>query len=492
MSTVEFRVPFGRILCANTRMKRPPKTRDESEVNASKRAENEHRRALERANARLELLARAGEVLASPLEMEATLQGVADLAVPHFADWCLVDFLEKDTLRRVAVAHGDEYETTSSGEIEWIDSRGCRHPVRPHARHGTSRVALSGKSELLPFVDEAVRRELARDQAHGEMLCALQINSLLSVPMCARGQIFGVLTFAACCARPNFCALDETFATELGKRMALAIDNARLLREAQIARARAETARANAETASRVKDEFLAILSHELRTPLTVAHGWLHLFRGDKLDANTKILALDAIERALATQSRLVNELIETSRIAGGTLRLEVTPLALAPILEEAIAAARERAHSKGITISLNNDRALHEGDLRDSDLRDSDLRVRGDAGRLRQIIENLLANAIKFSSGGDTISVRLEAKAGEAWLVVEDSGIGISPEFLPHVFDRFRQSEDSATRAHGGLGLGLAIARHFTELHGGTLSAYSAGIGKGATFTLSIPLLQN
>jgi len=237
---------------------------------------------------------------------------------------------------------------------------------------------------------------------------------------------------------------------------------------------RERMARAEAERANRAKDEFIATLSHELRTPLNSVLGWARLLRGGKLDAAGTRQAIEAIERGATTQAQLVDDLLDVSRIVRGTLRLDVRPVDLRGVIEAAVQTVGPAAQARDIELAVRLDpRALP---------------VAGDAGRLQQVVWNLLANAIKFTPPGGNVQVRLEPFPGATCVVVEDDGQGIAADFLPHLFERFRQADSSTTRAHGGLGLGLAIVRHLVEAHGGAVSAFSAGPGRGASFTVRLP----
>ena len=234
-------------------------------------------------------------------------------------------------------------------------------------------------------------------------------------------------------------------------------------------------ARQDAEVASRTKDEFLATLSHELRTPLTAMLGWLTILRAHKLDKKTTEHAIETIERNAKAQAQLIEDLVDISRIVGGKLNLEVVPTELMPIVDAAIEVVRPAADAKEITIDVNYDATVGP--------------VAGDASRLQQVIWNLLSNAVKFTPNGGKVSVDFRRVGGFAEVAVRDTGIGISSDFLPHVFERFRQAESSATRSHRGMGLGLAIVRHLVELHGGTVSAASDGENRGTTITIHLPL---
>ncbi|MBH8553225.1 PAS domain S-box protein [Nostocaceae cyanobacterium CENA357] len=239
--------------------------------------------------------------------------------------------------------------------------------------------------------------------------------------------------------------------------------------------AREQAARAEAEAANRMKDEFLATLSHELRTPLNAMMGWTQLLKSRKFDETTTERALETIDRNTKSLAQLIEDVLDVSRIIRGTLHLNTHPVELIPILQAAIDTVRPAADAKEIRIECKFDQTVGV--------------VMGDANRLQQVVWNLLSNAVKFTSKEGIVTLQLERIDSRVQIRVSDTGGGIAPEFLPHVFERFRQADSSTTRSHGGLGLGLAIVRHLVELHGGTVSAESPGIGQGATFIVNLPM---
>lgn len=239
--------------------------------------------------------------------------------------------------------------------------------------------------------------------------------------------------------------------------------------------AQEQMARAEAEGANRLKDEFLATVSHELRTPLNAIIGWSHMLRNDGLDEATAARALETIERNAKSQAQLIEDILDVSRVITGKLRLNVGLVDAASIINAAIDCVQLAADSKGIELEVTLSPAARH--------------VSGDPGRLQQVVWNLLSNAIKFTPSGGRVAVRLERVNSTVQISVSDTGEGISPDFLPFIFDRFRQADGTSTRRHGGLGLGLAIVRHLVELHGGTVQADSHGAGHGATFTIRLPL---
>jgi signal transduction histidine kinase len=235
-----------------------------------------------------------------------------------------------------------------------------------------------------------------------------------------------------------------------------------------------QKAREQAEAANRAKDEFLATVSHELRTPLTSILGWARLLRSEAIDKEAFTRGLDTIERNAKSQAKLIEDILDVSRIISGKLRIEVRAIDLVPIIEMAVDAVRPAAEARSINIQLSLDPCVRL--------------LRGDPNRLQQVVWNLLSNAVKFTDSGGEIHVQLKQSDAHAKIIVSDNGKGINSDFLPFVFDRFSQAEAHITRRHGGLGLGLAIVRHLVEMHGGAISVESPGEGQGATFTVELP----
>jgi signal transduction histidine kinase len=262
-----------------------------------------------------------------------------------------------------------------------------------------------------------------------------------------------------------------------------------LRREADAARAEAAAAREAAarsaaelraardaeERASRATDDIVATVSHELRTPLNLVLGWARLLRQGKLDPAAAARAMETIERSATAQAAVVDDLLDGARIARGELRLDVRPVELVPVVEAALDAVRPAATARGVRLAAV--------------LMPRAGTVSGDAGRLQQVVWNLLANAVKFTRSGGRVEVRLEPAEGHVAVRVRDTGEGIAPELLPRLFEPFRQGDGSATRAHGGLGMGLAIVRRIVEAHGGSVAAESPGPGAGSTFTVRLPV---
>ncbi|WP_211293217.1 ATP-binding protein [Brunnivagina elsteri] len=329
---------------------------------------------------------------------------------------------------------------------------------------------------------------------------SLGITAFASYPLIAGGKLFGTLGFGSV-TRSRFSQNEIGMMQAVCDQIAIAIERSRLIGSLQL---QTEQLR----EANRMKDEFLAVLSHELRSPLNVILGWAQLLRTrPNLDEAKKFQALETIERNSRAQKQLIEDLLDISRIVRGKLSLNVTSCNLVPIVEAAIDTIRIAAEAKDIEIlfsirdieweasqkvvSLNKQTHKQTQPLQ-SPIFYPKLFVTGDAERLQQVIWNLLANAIKFTNPGGEVEVKLSVEANTENLLIQvcDNGMGIKPEFMPYVFDRFRQEDSSSTRNHGGLGLGLAIVRHLVELHGGSVSVESPGMGKGSKFTVKLPLL--
>jgi len=265
-------------------------------------------------------------------------------------------------------------------------------------------------------------------------------------------------------------------ARDISPRKRAEAERDRLLESERRARREAEEASHRAEEASRLRDEFLATLSHELRTPLTAILGWAHMLRAGQLNVPDVSRVYETIERNARAQAQLVDDLLDVSRIITGKLQLDVRAVDPTVFIESAVESVRPAADAKGVGICKVIDKGLAS--------------VSGDPRRLQQVVWNLLSNAIKFTPAGGRIEIKLGRAGSGVEISVGDTGVGIAPEFLPHVFDRFRQADQRITRQHGGLGLGLSIVRHLVEMHGGTVRAESAGEGKGSTFTVLLPAL--
>ena len=396
----------------------------------------------EAAQLRLSFLAEASAALSRSLDFGATLERLVRLAVPALADYAMVECLDAEgRVEHAAAAHVDARREAL------LRAALPRGPGRATAT--AARVARTSQPLLLPDVEGAEPGPLAP-------------RSLLCVPLVAGDLTRGALTLVSTRPGRRYGPDELSLAQQLADRGAGALEHARLYGEAR--------------DANRMKDEFLATLSHELRTPLNAMLGWSRLLRSRPFDAASADRALATIERNARQQAQLVEDLLDVSRIITGKLRLDARPLELAPVVDAALDAVRLAAETKGVRLEA----ALSPG-----------ASVNGDPDRLQQVAWNLVANALKFTPAGGRVRVDLASSGSVVELSVEDDGQGIEPEFLPFVFDRFRQEESSTRRQHGGLGLGLAIVRHLVELHGGTVRAMSAGAGRGALFSVLLPAVR-
>ncbi|HMG53854.1 MAG TPA: ATP-binding protein, partial [Kofleriaceae bacterium] len=423
------------------------------DVSAKKQAED--RRAF---------LAKATATLASSLDHEVVLARIAELAVPMLADWCVVEIVEPGGAapRQLAIAHVDPAKVELARELR------VRYPPDPAASTGVPNIIRTRRSELYTEIPAELLERAAVDSDHLRILRELDLRSAMAVPIIARGEVVGVITFVYTGHARRYAEADLAFVEDLAQRAGVAIDNARLY-------AAEQHARRAADVANHAKDEFLATVSHELRTPLNAILGWANMLSSGALDEPRVHRAIETIERNAVAMAQLIEDLLDVSRIISGKLRIDVQPVDVAAIAEAALESVRPAAAAK--TISVRE--VLDTGGAR----------VMGDPTRIQQILWNLLSNAVKFTGKGGLVDVVVRRVESSVELSVRDTGRGIAPRFLPHVFEAFRQAEGGATRSHGGLGLGLAITRQLVELHGGTIEAHSAGEGAGSQFTVRLPL---
>jgi PAS domain S-box-containing protein len=406
-------------------------------------------------------LAEAGALLASSLDHRQTLPALARLAVPHMADWCSIQLFDTNgDLERVAVAHTDPHRVDLIRELE------DQYPADDN--DAARRVVRLGASEYVHELTDEMLAASSRSPHHLELIRLLGLRSWMAVPIKLDHSTIGVISFASSESGRLFEKRDVAIAEELARRLGTAIDNARLFEMTQQERRRAEEA-------SRAKDELLGVTSHELRTPLSAILGWARMLRSGHLNEEKRERALETIERNAKIQVQLVEDLLDFNRVITGKLRLALAPLEPAEVVEAAVDVIRPAADAKKVRLQV----------LLDPDAGT----LNGDAERLQQVVWNLLSNAVKFTPKDGRVYVRLQREDSHVEIVVADTGAGIAPAFLPHVFQPFRQQDATATRAHGGLGLGLAIVKHLVELHGGSIEARSEGLGSGATFVVRLPV---
>ncbi len=615
----------------------------QQEREAILKSEQDARADAEAAILRLSFLAEASQILSSSLDYETTLKSVARLAVPFLADWCVVDILEEDgSIHRVAIEHQD------SSKAELVSTYVRTYQPKPEDTIGVPGVIRKGEPELISEVSDTRLAAGIPDSEQLNMVRQLGLKSIMIVPLNARGRTLGAITFVTGESGRHYSQDDLRFTEDLAQRAALAVDNARLYRNAETALKEREqavtlhrgieerlsvlleasntllssmhlkdlhqavldlsgklidadgyaiwrkdansdswrvvsalglsesfqdeilrerdsrkapklhlpmpiedvtkvpwlekrrdayqregiysvlpvplmlygelagtitfyyrqphrftetdirvatalanlsaaaisttelyqeqiTLRAQAEEANRLKDEFLATVSHELRTPLNAILGWAAVLGRGRLDASHSQKAIGIIERNAKSQSQIINDLLDVSRIITGRMSVERRKVELSRIINVAVETIRPAAEAKEINLVAKIAPNIQT--------------ILGDPERLQQVIWNLLSNAVKFTQQNGNVLISAEQLDTSIEIIVSDNGQGIAPEFLPFVFDRFRQEDASTTRRHSGLGLGLAIVRHLVELHGGIVKVESEGIGKGATFTVSLPV---
>ena len=411
--------------------------------------------------ASLEFLAEAGELLASSLDYRSTLQRLTRLLVPRFADWAVVH-LDGVSVEDMPIVH------VEAGRADLVRDLYRNHPPVPGSPLDHTRVMKSGSPELQAEVSGELLQNLARNPDHLALLRQLGTCSWLGVPLPVQQHMFGALTLCYSVSGRHYRESDRALASDLARRASVAIDNARLYQLSQDERSRVEFA-------TRAKDEFVAMVSHELRTPLNAILGWTRLIRGGTLPDAKREHAFEVIERNAIAQNQLVNDLLDISRAITGKIKIFPSQVDVGNIVELTLEDARLALDAKRQTVHSTIER--------------KHATMRGDADRLRQVVWNLLNNAIKFTPKGGEIFVQVRRVESDMELVVRDTGVGIAADFLPHVFDSFRQSDSSTTRSHGGLGIGLSITKHLVDLHGGSIEVNSPGIGQGATFTVRLPI---
>ncbi len=437
-------------------------------LSARKRADDELRRTkqlLEEETRILEVLNHTGAVLASQLDLQGLVQAVTDAAT-----------------QVTGAQFGAFFYTVNSpagGSFMLYALSGAPREAFDHFGHPRA-TPLFGPT----FQGQAVTRiaDVSKDPRYGQLAPHfgmpkghLPVCSYLATPVKARsGTVVGGLFFGhADCG--VFTEKSERLLVGIAAQAAIAIDNAGLYEEARRAADAERAARAEVERVSLMKDEFLATLSHELRTPLNAILGWSEMLRARAGSDDNLRRGLETISRNARAQAQLIEDLLDMNRIVSGKIRLDVQAVSLIAVVEAAVDTVRPSADAKAVRLVVVLDPGAGP--------------VQGDPHRLQQVVWNLLSNAVKFTPKEGRIDVRLQRVNSHVEITITDSGIGIDPAVLPHVFERFRQADSSTTRAYGGLGLGLSIVKQLVELHGGTVRADSAGRGHGATFVVALPL---
>jgi len=413
------------------------------------------RREAERRRLEAEELVRLARVLTEDLDLSAVAERIVQ-NVPRLFD-------VESAVLQLRQPDGALVVVASAGRSPDIFPRG-------HVTPPGMGMAARAMAERRPVWTSDILREpdVVLSEDVRARLAAIDHHAVLAAPLVVKGEILGVLGLMDNAAR-RFSPDEVGLLQALADQAALAIRIVQLYTGAQ-------EARVEAEAANRAKDQFLATLSHELRTPLNAMVGWLRMLRAGQLDAERSAHALDVLERNTQLQAKLVDDLLDVSRIVAGKLQLEKRVVDMAGVVEQVVTSLADGAQAKGVRLQHRLDPAAGP--------------VWGDPVRLHQVMANLLSNAIKFTPPEGEVEVVLDRHQATVRLAVRDTGQGVEPALLSDIFDRFRQADSTSTRAHGGLGLGLAIVRHLVELHGGAVRAHSEGRGKGATFTVELPVM--
>lgn len=403
-------------------------------------------------------LARVGELtrtLVDPGHRDELLGRLARSIVEHLADACTVQL--RDVLGRVRCVAAAPAQSAPDRIADLLRGESdCDGPEPPP--HGLFHVLRTGETDLVSEVTPELLRALARSEDAARVLAGRGVRSWIVAPLVTRGAVSGALILER--RTRSFEPSERALVGEIARRASAAIENAELLAEAQ--------------RANQIKDDFLSVASHELRTPLSTILGWSKLLRDDPSpDLDRVKKGLEVIHRNAAAQARLVDDILDTSRILRNKIVIEPKTVAVGVPIEEAIEGLRGAAADKELEVAVEIDPGAV---------------ARIDTARLRQVFYNLISNAVKFTPRGGRVAIRVAREPGTIIASVSDTGAGIDPGYLPFLFERFRQADASPTRRHGGLGLGLAIASRLVSLHGGTLVASSEGLGKGATFTVRLP----
>ena len=402
-------------------------------------------------------LADASATLADVTDPDSTLQKVAGLAVPHFADWCTVDLLDAGgSLRRLAAAHVDPSKVALARELHE------RYPPDPTAPQGVWNIVRTGRSEIVAEITDELLEATTPDEELRDIVRRLGLRSYLGVPLAARGKMLGVMTFIAAESGRHYSQADLALAEDLARRAAVAVENAYLygaLREED-----------------RRKDEFLATLAHELRNPLAPIRNGLEMMKLAPDDRAATEQSRAMMERQLDHLVRLVDDLLDVSRISRGKISLRKERIGLAEAIDGAVESCQPAINERGHRLTVA--------------LPDEPVYLDADKTRLSQALCNLLHNAAKYTDRGGEILLAVEPRNSDVVIRVKDNGIGIPPSMLPKIFDLFTQVDRSLEKSQGGLGIGLTLVRRLIELHGGTIEAKSAGQKTGSEFVVRLPVM--
>jgi PAS domain S-box-containing protein len=403
-------------------------------------------------------LADASAALAVIVDFDSTLQKVASLAVPYFADWATVDLAKNDgTLRRVAVAHVDP------GKVELAHELHRRFPPDPAAPQGVWNILRTGQAEMVQQITDELLGQAIQDKERLRIVRELGLKSYIGVPLKVRDKLLGVLSFIAAESGHLYDDMDLAVAKDLADRAAIAIENSHLYRELR--------------DADRRKDEFLATLAHELRNPLAPIRNGLQILRLSGANDETVVEVHSIMERQLDQMIRLIDDLMDVSRITRNKLELKKQRMELAVVIQNAVETSRPLIDQDGHELSVW--------------LPPDPVHLNADPTRLAQVFSNLLNNSAKYTEPGGRISLVAEVLGDEVAVRVRDNGVGIPAEAMPRLFQMFSQVDCNMERAQGGLGIGLTLVRRLAEMHGGRVEAHSDGPGKGSEFVVRLPVLK-
>lgn len=433
--------------------------RKQAEIEQARSLRDEQNTRLEAqaAQKRFEFLAKMSQILANSLDYQTTWTQVLNLIVPELADYCLMQRLEvEQKFCHVAALHRDPRKQSIVNFLCQYYSR-----IATQSDSLTNQVVRSRQPLLIPNCSERWAKEIAQDKEGIDLYQALQPRSMILLPLIAKGKILGTLLLVRSDSEQVYTESDVSFALEVANRAAITLENAQLYEKAQ--------------ESNRLKDEFLATVSHELKTPLHAIWGWAQMLQRRDCDDQVMRQGIDTIERKAKEFVGTVYDLLDMSRIVRGKLQLATELVDLAQVLQTVISSHRCAAIAKSITLDFYTD--------------ESSTWTNCDSERMRQVFWHILSNAIKFTPEQGKIAISLSTENQTCIVKISDTGQGISPEFLPHIFESFRQEDGSLTRSAGGLGLGLSIVRYLIELHGGTIKIESAGEAQGTSVTIALPL---
>ncbi|MBK7973908.1 MAG: PAS domain S-box protein [Deltaproteobacteria bacterium] len=410
-----------------------------------------------RAVEKVRFLADASAALAELSDYESTLQRIAGLSVPAFSDWCWVDMQGPDgAIRRLAVAH------SNPERVNFVRDLWRRFPAHESDPRGPMAVMRAGRPVWAPEVNDEVLARFAHDDEHLRAIRSLGLRSFVCVPLKSRTGAIGAVTFMTAESGRAYQLDDLHAAEDLAHRAVITIENSRLLAELK--------------ESDRRKDEFLAVLAHELRNPLAPIRNATQVLRAKAPPIPELLWARDVIDRQVSQLTRLVDDLLDVSRIAQGKLELRKQRVALSTVVNDAVEAVRPLVAKWGhqLTVDIPSETVL----------------VEGDASRLAQVLLNLLDNAAKYTDQGGSIRLSAKREGDEVVIRVADNGIGIPPDMLRRIFEMFMQVDRSLERTREGLGIGLTLVERLVALHGGTISANSAGPGTGTEFVVRLPAI--